>query len=158
MRELREQRLLLREDVGLDARVQPPPMGGGFEVQCPPVLRAGAALHQALLLQPVDHAAGSALVQVQLGRQLVERERLAQHHRLQGIALRDGDVVAADAVAVAELVDAHQLVQRVVQRRRVGFQPGVLARDGERLPLLRRRSRHRPAPSGCLLQRFAEGV
>ena len=71
-----------------------------------------------------DHAAGRALVEVQLGRQLVEAARPAPEQRLQRVALGHRDVVAADPIAVAELVDAHQLGQGLVEGRRVRFEPG----------------------------------
>ena len=49
----------------------------------------------------------------------------ARRPRLQGVALGHRDVVAADAVAVAELVDAHQVRHGGVQRRGVLLEIGV---------------------------------
>src|SRR5690606_27761443 len=74
---------------------------------------------EALALEAVDHAARGALVQVQVRGEVVEGERAALDQGFQRVALRDRDVVAADAVAVAELVDADQVGQRPLERGRI---------------------------------------
>ena len=49
-------------------------------------------------------------------RKTAEPQRPMLHEHLQGVALRDRDVVAADPVPIPELVDADQLRQRPLER------------------------------------------
>jgi hypothetical protein len=68
-----------------------------------------AALHVGLALQPIDHAAGRTLVEIQVCGELVQGDRGSANESIERMALRDGYVVAADPVAVAKLVDADQI-------------------------------------------------
>src|SRR5262252_9722411 len=61
--------------------------------------------HISLALQSRDHAAGSALVEVQLAGQFVKGATVATNQHVECVALGDGDVVGADSVAIAKLID-----------------------------------------------------
>ena len=102
---------------------------GRLEEHGPAVLRMRQASHVPLALEGVHHPARRALVEIELRREVVQGHPAPPHQRLQGIALGDRDVVAADPVTVAELVDPHQLRQGVVQRLGVPLQDGIGGRD-----------------------------
>ena len=80
----------------------------------------------ALLHQGAHDAAGRALVEEQALGQRTEAQRAVLDQRLEGIALRHRDVVAADAIAIAELVDTHEICDGGLQG------PGVAVEGGGR--------------------------
>jgi hypothetical protein len=75
-----------------------------------------------LSFQGGDDPAGRALVEVQLGGELAQRAGPAPDEGLERVALRHRDVVAADAVPIAELVDAHEIGERGMDGGGVGLQ------------------------------------
>src|SRR5580693_224208 len=122
--EIREQLGMARLDVLANAPVEG--FAAGSEAQAKGAAVGGvlAAPDVALLLKGGGDAARGALVEPQLGRELVEHQRAAAVEDLEAIALAHRDVVAADPLAVAELRHPQQLLQRVVERSRIRGQLG----------------------------------
>src|SRR5438876_5201496 len=79
----------------------------------------------ALALERRHDAARGALVEAELGRQLVERGETAAQEDVERVALGDRHVVAADPIAVAELVDADEFSERVLELPRLSRQRRV---------------------------------
>ena len=99
-------------------------------VTCRAVARPSASSARcsdiSLLHQRADDPARRALVQKQSLRQRAQPHRRVLDERLQRVALRDGDVVAADAIAIPELVDPHELRDRRLEGGGVPFEiPGL---------------------------------
>src|SRR6185436_7455735 len=102
-----------------DPIVEAPTRAGHAQSHSTTVLRMGGPGNVALPLQCRDHAAGGALVEIELRSELVQSAGPASEQGLDRIALRHRDVVAADRVPVPELVDTNQLRERRVQILRV---------------------------------------
>ena len=83
------------------------------------VVRMGAACDVALTFEPVDEPAGAALLEIERGGEFVERHRTPGRKPFERVALPQRDAVAADGVAVPELVHTNQLSQDPLERRRV---------------------------------------
>ena len=81
-------------------------------------------LHVTLLHERSDDPAGGALVEEQPFGQRAQAHRPVLDERLEGVALRDGDIVAADAIAIAELIHAHEIGDGRLERDRVAVEGG----------------------------------
>ena len=90
------------------------------------ILGVRALLDVSLPNQGADDAAGGALVQEQPVRQRAEAHGTVLDDRLERVALRHRHVVAADAVAVAKLVDADKIGDRLVQAASVAVERRLL--------------------------------
>ena len=108
--EILQQLLLLLDQIVGDARVQPAAARRGVELQWradPSPLRAArrsaffTSVPTTRLVVLLSRNSRSASAPSRIGPVLDQR--------LERVALRDRDVVAADAIAVAELVDADQI-------------------------------------------------
>src|SRR5207237_1406784 len=116
---LREQALLLVDQVTADRLHETSPGDRRRQHHRPPIAGMGGTRDVALALEGGHDTAGRTLVEAQLGREVVQRDELPAQERVEGVALRGRDVVAADAVAVAELVDADEFRKRVLQLPRL---------------------------------------
>ena len=72
------------EQVALDGGVEPAAGVGGDDLHRPAVVRVRPALDIPLLHQRLDHPAGGALVEVEVGGEVVEGERVRARARLRG--------------------------------------------------------------------------
>src|SRR5882724_6761573 len=129
--EIGEEPALLAHDVALDPPVELAPGRGRREQQSAAVVRMRRAGHVALALQGVHHPARRAFVEIEIGREVVQGHRSLADQGLQAVALADRDVVAADAVAVTELVDPDQVRERVVELMGVPLQGGIGGQEGQ---------------------------
>jgi hypothetical protein len=80
------------------------------------ILNAG---HIAFALQGIDHSTRRALVQEHFFRQDLKAQRAPFDQCFDGITLGYRHVVTADPISITELMDANQLVQRLVQVLRI---------------------------------------
>ena len=113
---------LLLDQILSDARVQPLPLPR--DVQCG---RASVAHIRALCDVPLsnqraDDPTGRAFVEEQAFCKRVEPHRSVQDKGLERVALRHRNVVAADAVAVTELIHANEIGHGLLQRDRVAIE------------------------------------
>jgi hypothetical protein len=69
----------------------------------------------ALSLQGGDHTARGALVQAEVGGEVAEARRTPPNESLDRVALGHRDIVAADAIPIAELVDPDELRKGIVE-------------------------------------------
>ena len=113
--EILQQLPLLVHQVDVDSRAQPLPSRRGADGDGPGVCGVRPLLHVALLHQGGDDAAGRALVQEQPLGQGAQPQRAVLDQRLERVALRHRDVVTADLVAVAKLIDPNELRERKLQ-------------------------------------------
>jgi len=117
--ELLQELFLLVDQIGRDPRAEPLALPSGPQRGGATILGIRALFNVSLPNETADHAAGCALIQEQPLGQRAEALWTVLDERLEGVALRHGDVVAADAVAIAKLIDADQIGDRFVQRLRV---------------------------------------
>jgi hypothetical protein len=106
---------LLVHQVGGDPRAQPLTPRRGADGHGPCVCGIRSLLDVTLLHQGGDDAAGRALVQEQAVGQSSQPERAVLHERLERVALRHRDVVTADLVSVAKLINPNELCQGKLQ-------------------------------------------
>ena len=116
--EILQQLFLLVDEIVCDARAEPLALPRGAQRCGATILGVRALFDVSLSNQGADDAAGGALVQEQPLRQRTQAHRPVLDDRLERVALRDRDVVAADAVAVPKLIDADEIGDRLVQARR----------------------------------------
>ena len=114
--EILQELLLLRDEIVGDARAESLALRVACRVVARPSLASARCSTYPFLTSVRDDAAGRALVEEQPLRERTEPHRAVLHERLERVALGDRDVVAADAIAVAELVDADQVGDGRVQR------------------------------------------
>src|SRR5687767_11545889 len=105
--EILKQLLLLLDEIAGDPRAKLAALAGRAQRDRPAVLCVGALLDIPFLDQRRHDATRRALVQEQPLCQATQSQWTVLDQRLQRIALRDGDVVAADPIPVAKLIDAH---------------------------------------------------
>jgi len=110
--EIFEQLFLLRNEIVGDARTQPLPLPGRAQGRRAPIARVGLLLDVTFPDERGDDAAGGAFVEEQALRQGPQAHGPVRHERLERVALRDRHVVTADAVAIAELIDADEVGDR----------------------------------------------
>ena len=124
--EILQELFLLVDQIVCDARAEPLALPRGAQRRGATVFGIRALLDVSLPNQGADDAAGGALVQEQPLRQRTEAQRTVLDDRLERVALRHRDVVAADAVAVPKLIDADEIGDRLVQgERRRGRAPSA---------------------------------
>lgn len=104
-----QQLLLLLDEIRRNPRTQSLPLARGVDEHRTPIGDVRALLDVPLSHQRVHHPAGRALVEKQAIRQGAQSHRAMLDQRLQRVALRDRDVMAADPVPIAELVDPDQV-------------------------------------------------
>jgi len=129
--EILQELFLLIDEIVCDARAEPLSLPCGGQRCGAPVFGIRALLNVSLPNQGADDPAGRALVQEKPLRQRAEPQWTELDDRLERVALRHRDVVAADTVAVPKLIDADKIGDRLVQGERVAV---------ERRPLGIRRS------------------
>jgi hypothetical protein len=101
--------LLLIDQVVRDSRAETPAFSRSVQGSRPAVLRI-SPLHDIPLLHQRRHdAARGALVEEQSIGECAEAQRAVLDQGFQRIALRDRNIVAADAVAISKLVHAHKI-------------------------------------------------
>jgi hypothetical protein len=75
----------------------------------PPVGAGGPLANELFVQEAARQTAGSTLLQVEMGRQVVHRHGPLPHQSLEGVALARGKVIAAGTVPIPEADDAHEL-------------------------------------------------
>ena len=115
--------LLVDQIVG-DALAQVAASAGCTERGRATVAGIGVLFDVPLLDQGPHDSTGGALVQKQSRGQIVEAHRPVPDEHFQRVALGHRDVVAADPVAVAKLVDAHQIGDSGLERLRIALKGG----------------------------------
>jgi len=119
--------LLLIDKVVRDPHAEAPTLARGVQGSRPSVLRVSSLRHVAFLHQRRDDAARRALVEEQSIGECVKPHRAMIDQGFQRIALRDRDVVAADAVAITKLVDADKIRDCGLEGGGVSVERGVRA-------------------------------
>lgn len=104
-----QQLFLLFDEIGRNPRAQPLPLARGGDQHRASIGGIRSLLHVSLSHQRIHYAAGCALIEKQTLRQRAQSQRAVLDQRFQRVALRHGDVVAADPITIAELVNADQV-------------------------------------------------
>jgi hypothetical protein len=120
--EILQELFLLADQIVCDARTEPLALPSGAQRCGATVFGIRALLDVSLPNEGADDAAGRALIQEQPLRQRAEAQWTVLDDRLERVALRHRDVVAADAVAVPKLIDADEIGDRLVQGERVAVE------------------------------------
>ena len=120
--EVLKQQLLLVDEITGDAGAEAAALSGRAQSDRSTVLGVGALLDISFLHQRRHDATRRALVQEQSLRQAAEAQRTVLDQRLERIALSDRDVVAADPVSIAKLIDPHQIGDRGLQIRGIAIE------------------------------------
>jgi hypothetical protein len=107
--EVLEQLLLLINEIVSDTGAQVAALSGYAHRDRAAILRVGGLLGVPLLRQRADYTTRRALVQEQSICQRTQPQGSVLHQRLKRVALGDGDVVTADPVSIAKLIDPHQI-------------------------------------------------
>jgi hypothetical protein len=124
--EVVQQLFLLVHQIRRNTRAQPLSLARGIDHSRPSIRGIRSLFYVPLSQERIHHAAGRAFVQKQAFRQRTQAHRTVVDQRLQGVALRHGNVVAADAIAISELIHAHEVGDSLLQRHCVTIERGLL--------------------------------
>jgi hypothetical protein len=128
--EVDEQLLLLIHEIVGDPRAQIPSGTGSVQRNSAPIRGVRMLLGVPLLHERANDAARRAFVQEEALGQVTEAQWAMVDEGLERVALRDRDVVAADAIPIAELVHANEVGDGRLQ----SFSVSLQLRDGGRAP------------------------
>jgi hypothetical protein len=108
-REASQELCPLGDPVRPDATVEPAAGRCDVEQDSAGIARMRCATHVPLATEGGHDPAGGALVEAELGGEGPERRRPAPKERVQGIALGQGDVVAADLVTLSDEIRSDEV-------------------------------------------------
>ena len=99
---------MLLDQIGADGLAEFPPRVGRFDGHAPPILSPFGLANELFADERVYNSAYGAFVEIERRSESVQGQGAVLRYRLQGVSLRDGDVITADPITIPKLNKAYE--------------------------------------------------